>query len=237
MLELLYTFLMQQRARFRAVVFDVDGTLYPASALYLRCIDIFVRHPRVVEGFSFVRKALRTMQMRSDYAPRNAEELHQLQASLLAHHTHIPLDEAHTLIEYTFYAMLPERFASIRPFPGVRNAIETIRSKGFAVAALSDLPPTEKIRALGLSDLLENALCAEDFGVLKPHPRVFAALVEKLGYEPSEILYVGNNPVYDIQGAKNAGLGAARRGRPTALADFSFTKWEKLAEWVLNHRA
>lgn len=228
---------MQQRVRFRAVVFDVDGTLYPASALYLRCIDIFVRHPRLVEGFSVVRKELRTLQMRSDYTPRDAEELHQLQASLLAQRMHIPQDQVRKLMEFFFYAMLPERFASIRPFPGVRNAIETIRSNGIAVAALSDLPPTEKIKALGLSDLLEHALCAEEFGVLKPHPWVFAALIERLGYAPSEILYVGNNPVYDIQGAKNAGMAAARCGRPTALADFSFTKWKNLADWVLTNRA
>jgi len=228
---------MQQRVCFRAVVFDVDGTLYPASALYLRCIDIFVRHPRVVEGFSVVRKELRTLQMRSDYTPRDAEELHQLQASLLAQRMHIPQDQARKLMEIFFYTMLPERFASIRPFPGVRNTIETICSNGITVAALSDLPPTEKIEALGLSDLLDHALCTEDFGLLKPHPRVFAALIERLGYAPSEILYVGNDPVYDIQGARNAGMAAARCGRPTALADFSFTKWKNLADWVLANRA
>lgn len=228
---------MQQRIRFRAVAFDVDGTLYPASALYLRCIDIFVRHPRLVEGFSFVRKELRTLQMRSDYTPRNAEELHQLQASLLAQHLHLSLDQTRKHMEFIFYAMVPERFASIRPFPGVKNALEKIRSNGIAIAALSDLPPTEKIAALGLSDLLEQALCAEEFGVLKPHPRVFAALAERLGYAPAEILYVGNSPAYDIQGAKNAGMSAARCGRPTALADFSFTKWKNLADWVLINGA
>lgn len=226
---------MQQRFRIRAVAFDVDGTLYPASALYLRCIDIFVQHPRFVEGFSAVRKELRKLQINSDYTPHNSEELHQLQASLLAQRLHLSIDKTRKQMEFIFYTVIPKRFASIRPFPDVKNALEKIRSKGIALAALSDLPPTEKIAALGLSDLLEQSFCAEEFGVLKPHPRAFTALAERLGYAPCEILYVGNSPAYDIEGAKNAAMVAARYGRPTALADFSFTKWKNLADWVLSN--
>jgi len=241
-LLLLYTFYMQQKIGIRAVVFDVDGTLYPASSLYMRCIDMFIAHPRIVLEFSAARKELRSLQMQHGYIPQNKEDLHRLQASLMAQHLHIDQPHAQTanrareLMEQLFYLELPKRFASIRPYPEVRATIEKIRGSGIRVAALSDLPPQEKIYALGLSDLFERSFCTEDFGVLKPHPRAFEGMAEALGIDFSEILYVGNNIQYDIEGPKRVGMRAARRGRRCPGADLSFSRWRELADWLLTDK-
>jgi len=224
---------VQQKGRIRAVVFDVDGTLYPAHSLYMRCIDIFFAHPRVVAEFASVRKKLRSLQKKDDYTPQNREDLHGLQASLMARGLGIGQAQARELMEELFYIELPKRFASIRPYPEVRAAIEKIRGSGIRVAALSDLPPQEKIAALGLSDILESSFCAEDAGVLKPHPRAFRDMATVLSLDFPEILYVGNNTAYDIEGSKRVGMKAARRGRQFLGADFSFSQWEELADWVL----
>jgi Predicted hydrolase (HAD superfamily) len=224
---------VQHKTSIRAVVFDVDGTLYPAHSLYMRCIDIFFAHPRVVTEFAVVRKKLRSLQMEHDYTPQNGEDLHSLQASLMARGLGIDQARARELMEQIFYLELPKRFASIRPYPEVRTAIEKIRDSGMRVAALSDLPPQEKIAALGLSDILESSFCAEDAGVLKPHPRAFGGVAEALDTDFPEILYVGNNTAYDIDGPKRVGMRAARRGRRFSGADFSFSQWRQLADWVL----
>jgi len=215
-------------------VFDVDGTLYPASSLYMRCVDTFIAHPQIITAFSSVRKRLRILQMEDGYTPKNREDLHRLQSSLVAERLHIDQPYARELIEKIFYADLPKRFASIRPYPGVRDTIEKIRAQGIRVAALSDLPPEEKIDALGLSGVFERAFCTENSGVLKPHPQAFEGMARALGIGLPELLYVGNNPRYDIDGSKRVGMFAARRGKSCPGADFSFFQWRKLAEWVLS---
>ncbi len=215
------------------MVFDVDGTLYPASSLYMRCIDMFIAHPRIVLAFSAVRKELRSLQLREDYVPKNREDFHELQAALMARGLGIDQTRARELMEKLFYVELPRRFASIRPYPEARGTIEKIRGSGIRVAALSDLPPKEKIHALGLSDILERSFCTEDFGVLKPHPRAFENTAKALGMDFSEILYVGNSIQYDIEGPKRVGMRAARRGRRCPGADFSFSRWRELADWIL----
>lgn len=199
----------------------------------MRCIDIFFAHPQVVAEFAVVRKKLRSLQKKDDYTPQNREDLHSLQASLMAQRLGIGQAQARELMEELFYIELPKRFASIRPYPEVRAAIEKIRGSGIRVAALSDLPPQEKIAALGLSDILESSFCAEDAGVLKPHPRAFRDMAAVLGIDFPEILYVGNNSAYDIDGPKQVGMQAARRGRWFPGADFSFSQWRELADWVL----
>lgn len=232
-LRILYIVYVQHNVRIRAVVFDVDGTLYPASSLYRRCIDLFLAHPGAVIEFAAVRKQVRSLQQQEEYTPQNREDLHTLQASLMARGLGMGQSRARELMEKLFYLELPKRFASIRTYPGVRAAIEKIRGRGIRVAALSDLPPWGKIAALGLSDILEQSFCAEDAGVLKPHPRAFRDVAEALDMDFPEILYVGNNTAYDIDGPKRLGMRAARWGRRCSGADFSFSRWDELADWVL----
>ena len=226
---------MEGRSRLRAVAFDVDGTLYPESSIALRCVDLFFGQPRIFMAFSTVRKEIRFLQAQPNYIPRNMEELHSLQVSLLA--KRLKMDESHIeqSIEKIFYHLVPERFSSIHPYRGTRQAIEAIRQNGLIIAALSDLPPQEKLQFLGLHDLFDYKLCAEEWGVLKPHQRAFDGMVKTMHVQPFETLYVGNNIEYDIRGAKKAGLRAALRGRQNSAADLSFSNWEELTQWVLAH--
>lgn len=223
---------MNPKMHVRAVAFDVDGTLYPAFSLYLRCVTLFLAHPRLVPAFSSVRRQLRDLQRETRFNSTARESLHRLQASLLAARLGVSEGRARKLMESIFYQEIPRRFATIRPYPGVVSTLENLRARGFALAALSDLPPEEKLSALDLADFFPRILCAEDTGALKPHPRVFAALSGALGVPAHEILYVGNNISYDTGGSKAAGMHTALRGRAQSSADFSFTRWEDFEMWT-----
>jgi putative hydrolase of the HAD superfamily len=49
-------------------------------------------------------------------------------------------------------------------------------------------------------------LISGEVGYRKPHALVFRLLVEKLGVEPGELLYVGDDPEPDIDGAWSVGI-------------------------------
>ena len=47
-----------------------------------------------------------------------------------------------------------------------------------------------------------------DVGYVKPHPRPFETAIKMLDLPPNEIVFVGDNWLADIQGAKRAGMQA-----------------------------
>ncbi len=52
-------------------------------------------------------------------------------------------------------------------------------------------------------------LNARQIGVGKPHPRVFERLASDLQLEPSQIIYVGDDPLLDVEASRAAGMRSA----------------------------
>ncbi len=73
-----------------------------------------------------------------------------------------------------------------------------------------------KLANMGIAPEPECLVISKEFGHQKPEPEVFAEALRLLGgAQPSETLFVGDNPIMDIRGAADAGLVTAwmRRGR------------------------
>lgn len=73
-----------------------------------------------------------------------------------------------------------------------------------------------KCRAAGLDELAPIIIVSEEAGYAKPDPRIFRDALEEMGLTRSEqVMFVGDNPVADIDGAKHFGMKATwvRRGR------------------------
>ena len=54
-------------------------------------------------------------------------------------------------------------------------------------------------------------LSAVDVGYLKPHPAIFQHALDKLQLQPSEVVFVGDNPEADVSGAQSVGMKAVLR--------------------------
>ena len=73
-----------------------------------------------------------------------------------------------------------------------------------------------KCRAAGLTQLAPFIIVSEEVGYVKPDPRIFRDTLDAMGLSnPEGVMFVGDNPVADIDGAKRFGMKAAwvRRGR------------------------
>lgn len=64
----------------------------------------------------------------------------------------------------------------------------------------------EKLVALGWRDLFDAVVISGDIEAGKPDTRAFTALLDALGVEPAECVYVGDDPEMDIGGAVTAGI-------------------------------
>ena len=81
------------------------------------------------------------------------------------------------------------------------------------MALLSNYPDGDAIRAslddTGIAPFLEHALVSGDLGLCKPHPDVFRAVLDALALPPEAVLFVGDNWLADVQGARRAGMQVA----------------------------
>jgi putative hydrolase of the HAD superfamily len=211
----------------RAVAFDLDGTLYPYRHLALRAAAFGFRHARYARAFQRVREQIRLVRPISDFRERQVE--------LFAAAAGLETAVARKWIERRIYDEWVHSFHAIRPYRGLREALDGIERRGLGLAVLSDFPVADKLGYLGLAGRFRVALCAEESGYLKPSPEPFALLERRLSVRAEEILFVGDSYDYDIIGAHAAGLRTAhiaRRTRPASVADITFRRYTELMDAI-----
>ena len=110
---------------------------------------------------------------------------------------------------------------AIEPFPEALALVDRLR-RGHRLGLLSDGDDEvqrRKLRALGLADRFDAVLVTGELGRehWKPSPRGFQVLLERLGATPGDAVYVSDNPVKDFLGARRAGIRSVRVRRPGGL--------------------
>ena len=68
----------------------------------------------------------------------------------------------------------------------------------------------------GLLECLDAAVISTQVGAIKPDPRMYAAILEKLGAEAADCLFVDDKPE-NLEGAVTAGMRAAQMARSETL--------------------
>jgi putative hydrolase of the HAD superfamily len=76
-----------------------------------------------------------------------------------------------------------------------------------------------KVASLGLAEILTTIVLSDEFGraFWKPATKPYLAAVERLGVLPHEAVYVGDNPRKDFEGARRSGLRSVRIRRSDGL--------------------
>ena len=116
-------------------------------------------------------------------------------------------------------AGLGEFFNGRDLYPDARPALQALKDAGLfvGIAGNQTLRAGQFIQELNLpADLITTS---DDLGVEKPDPAFFEKLSETSGFEPQQMLYVGDRLDNDVRPAKQVGLRTAfiRRG-PWAYA-------------------
>jgi len=98
----------------------------------------------------------------------------------------------------------------LRPFPGVRDAVERIRSRGYRLGIVTSKlrePALEGLRVCGYPrDWFEVLVAADDVDRHKPSPEPVRSALRVMGAEPSGALFVGDS-VHDLRAGRAAGTG------------------------------
>lgn len=65
------------------------------------------------------------------------------------------------------------------------------------------------LERIGVAEVFEAVIVSGEVGWSKPHPEIFRQALAAMDAEPARTVFVGDNPVADMQGAKRAGMATA----------------------------
>ncbi len=196
----------------RAVAFDLDNTLWAVEPVIARAearwMDwLRVNCPRIPEALSL--EELRAARLRlAAREPHNSHDFTYLRiASLATHAREYGYDES--IAERAFEVFFAAR-NEIDLFPDVRPGLDRLSGR-YALGSLSN--GNADLGLIGLAGVFNVSLNARGIGAAKPDPRCFHALCDSLRLEPPEVLYVGDDPLLDVEAARAAGLRSAWMNR------------------------
>ncbi len=106
----------------------------------------------------------------------------------------------------------------IEPDVEINRFLAWLNERGVPWGIVTNGSPNQhrKCRQAGLNKLARFIIVSEDAGYAKPDPRIYRDALEATGLaDPERVMFVGDNPEHDIDGAKRFGMRTAwvRRGR------------------------
>jgi len=138
--------------------------------------------------------------------------------------------------------------AAIRLMDGAKEALERFASMGIRMSVITNGSPEtqwRKINRFGLSGFFECVIIDEEVGVSKPDPRIFALALEKLSLPAEDVWMVGDNLLWDVEGAQRMGIFAVwndyrQKGLPedsTVKPDLTVTSIFELSQIIGKREA
>ena len=97
----------------------------------------------------------------------------------------------------------------LRLYPGAAELLRALRARGSGVWLLSNAQSIftrQELKDRGLDGLVDGVYLSSDYGVKKPDPRFFQALLQARDISPDSAVMVGNDGTCDIEGARAVGL-------------------------------
>jgi putative hydrolase of the HAD superfamily len=93
--------------------------------------------------------------------------------------------------------------------PGVNTLLQTLSEHAYYLGIISNGGhDTRLARAKTLTNYhhINKVVSSESAGIAKPNTAIFTNTLANAGLSPAQCWYVGDHPINDIQGARDAGL-------------------------------
>src|ERR1700733_11356832 len=169
----------------RAVIFDIDGTLIDSVDLHAQAWqDILLRYG-VKTDFQAVR----------DQIGKGGDKLMR-----------VFLSEQQIAGRAKVFRL--KYLRQVRPFPGLHDLFERLQKDGIKIALASSAKDDELQvykKITGIGPYLDAEISSDDVTHSKPDRDIFLAAKQKLGFDPRDIIAIGDTR-YDAESAGKAGM-------------------------------
>jgi HAD superfamily hydrolase (TIGR01549 family) len=230
---------IRYRAWPKAILFDLDDTLWPIAPTILQAEETLFawlreHAPRVAERFTIDTLRQARLEMLAQRPELNLDLGKLRRAGLLAAFEHAGEDPAK--VEHAMTQFFAARNAVI-PFDDVVPGLIRLRDR-VLVGSISN--GNADLRTIGLSHHFKVSVAAHELGVAKPDAAIFLAACRELGVAPEEAVYVGDDVLLDVQGAQRAGLravwmnrtGSTKHLEHEVVPDAIVRDFDELLDWL-----
>jgi 2-haloalkanoic acid dehalogenase type II len=191
----------------RAICFDLDNTLWDVWPVIVRAEQAMYdflaqRYPRVVASMTLELMRSAREQTAAAY-PQMRHDFTFLRKQTLRDHAR-EFGYAEAMVEEAFDAFISAR-NEVELYADVLPALEQLRPRYRLFTASNGNADLGKI---GLAHFFERTIAARHVGALKPDPAIFRKVIEGTDLQAHEVVYVGDDPHLDVEGARGAGMQA-----------------------------
>jgi putative hydrolase of the HAD superfamily len=198
----------------RAICFDLDGTLFDhhgsARVGVTRFLQGFgVEVTEAAIGAWFTAEDEQFERWRSGAISFREQRRARLRTVLPHLGIEVPGDEAG--LDAVFKDYLRAYREAWRLFPESLPLLHELRASGHRLGLLTngtESQQLDKLARTGLADAFDVVCVSERIGFQKPDVRAFHTLAGQLGVDPTDCLFVGDDPERDVAGARAAGMRA-----------------------------
>ncbi len=191
--------------KYKAFVFDLDGTLYDQKKLRkimaLRLVGYYIFHPFRIRELM----VLKTFRQVRDNWTDDGDNVDAKQYEAVGSKHHV----APSVVEEVVKRWIYDDPLSVLPKCADQKLADYIRSlqnQHIPVFIFSDYPIEEKLKALGITADGMYAPGDERKIALKPSPMGLKLILSDHGLDPKEVLMVGDRDVKDGEAARGAGV-------------------------------
>jgi putative hydrolase of the HAD superfamily len=187
---------------FRALVFDLDDTLYVENDFLKSGYRAVAKH-LAEKGCCSFETAFSIM-----LEVLGVRGRHMVFPSLLESFPDACLSMQELIDTYR------QHTPTIQLCPGYSQLLRQL-GRQYSLGIITDgLPSVQerKIRALGLRSIVNKIIYTWEYGPekQKPHPLSFSLMLESLAADPGSTLFIGDNPEKDCSGAHGVGMKFAQ---------------------------
>lgn len=95
--------------------------------------------------------------------------------------------------------------------PATVEMLQALRERGLAIGLVSNTvdPPEvmlDDFELLGIAGLVDVPVFSSQLGIRKPHPAIYRCVLDGLGVEPQQAMFVGDRLLEDVIGPSRAGM-------------------------------
>lgn len=202
----------------KGFLFDLDNTLYDRYAT-LRAIcenDTQRLLPWLNPGYTLEKAIEHLLHTEPLYIPHGWTPVYE---QLVKEHF---FNADNTPTKKEFFSFITDGMAAVAvPFPYTVPVLTELKKQGYIVGLLTNNVHWErqyiKVDLLGIRELFDIIVVSGEYAEKmcgdrlnrkyeKPLPDIFLYTAQQLGVKPEELYYVGDNPINDVTGARNAGM-------------------------------
>jgi putative hydrolase of the HAD superfamily len=206
----------------RAVLFDLDNTLFDHQASATAGLAEFLKHLGAEHSEDLTLSWFEIEQASYDRFLRREITFHEQRRERLRWFlpfARVAVPESDRMLDELFRIYLSNYQDAWTAFPDAFSALLGLREDRVPVSVVTngnDDQQRAKIKKIGLEPLVDRIFTSELTGHAKPAPEAFLGPCKDLKVSPAQTLYVGDNYTVDIEGARNAGLQAVHLVRESS---------------------